>query len=88
MDKGTTMDSIMAAVSGSWRLACGGLLLVLALGGTTAARDSSSDGSDPTFKALLIDGREVAGRIVSFADSRSRSRPRRRRRRASPSTNW
>lgn len=64
------MNSIRAAVSGSWRLACGGWLLVLALCGTAAARDSSSDGSDPTFKALLIDGREVVGRIISFADSK------------------
>src|SRR4051812_703916 len=64
------MNSIRAAVSGSLRPACGGLLLVLALGGTIAARDSSSGGSDPTFKALLIDGREVVGRIISFADSK------------------
>jgi NPCBM/NEW2 domain len=70
MDEEGTMKSFRAAVGGSLRLACGGWLLVLALAGPTPGRDSSPEGSDPIFKALLIDGREVTGRIVSFADSK------------------
>jgi hypothetical protein len=70
MDKVATMKSSRTAASGSWWLACGGWLLLLAMAGRAPAGDSSTDGSDPTFKALLIDGRELTGRIVSFDDSK------------------
>jgi hypothetical protein len=70
MDEEATMNSFWAAGGGSLRLVCMGLLLLLSLDDRTQARDSSPDGSDSAFKALLIDGREVPGRIASFADSK------------------
>jgi hypothetical protein len=70
MHEEAKMKSFWAAASGSLRPACGGILFVLALAGWTRGRGSSTDGADPSFKALLIDGREVAGRIVSFADAK------------------
>ncbi len=45
------------------------LLLILLPGGPAPARDSSTDGADPIFTALLIDGRSPSGRIVSLAES-------------------
>jgi hypothetical protein len=45
------------------------LLLTLLPGGRAPARDSSTDGADPIFTALLIDGRKPSGRIVSLGES-------------------
>jgi NPCBM/NEW2 domain len=66
MDKEPMIKSLGAAPGAPWRPACAGVLLVMALGGRTPAGDGSQDGSDTAFKALLVDGREVAGRIVAF----------------------
>lgn len=53
---------------GLFRMAGVALLLAAALAGRAAARDITSDASEATFKALLIDGREATGRIVAFGD--------------------
>jgi NPCBM/NEW2 domain len=45
------------------------LLLTLLPGGRAPARDSSTDGADPIFTALLIDGRSHSGRIVSLGET-------------------
>jgi hypothetical protein len=52
-----------------WRPVPLALLLVLFLAGRTRAWDSSQDGSDSFFTALLIDGRTPAGRIVSLGEA-------------------
>jgi hypothetical protein len=53
----------------SLRASCVAMLVWLAVGGEAPARDTSPDDSDPAFVALLIDGRSIVGRIVSFGDS-------------------
>jgi NPCBM/NEW2 domain len=63
------MNSSRAAGCGSLRLACLASLLVAALDGRVLARDSSTGGSDPAFRALLTDGRELTGRIVSIGEA-------------------
>jgi NPCBM/NEW2 domain len=69
MNEADIMRSLTTAKSRRLRMSVMAALLVLAFSGDSPARDSSTDGSDPAFVALLTDGRNVTGRIVSFEDS-------------------
>jgi hypothetical protein len=62
--------SCSSGAIGALRLACPALLIVLGVAGRTAAGDRSPDSSDPLFKAVSIDGRDVTGRIVALEDSK------------------
>jgi NPCBM/NEW2 domain len=45
------------------------MLVLLTLAGRSTAGDPSADGSEPSFSALMIDGRTATGRIVSFGEA-------------------
>src|SRR5262245_24247854 len=63
------MKSSRAAATVVLRLVSIACLIAASLSGRAPARDSSSDDAEASFKALLIDGRETTGRIVSFGDA-------------------
>lgn len=63
------MRSFRATGGGALGAACVGWLFLAALGGRAPAGEDVQDGPEPVFKVLLIDGRELAGRIVSFGGS-------------------
>jgi hypothetical protein len=56
--------------SGLVRPACSALLILLVIAGRAPAGDGLPDSSDPVFKALLTDGRDLTGRIASLGDSK------------------
>src|SRR5262245_16554843 len=62
---------LLRSAAGGAGLAAGfaGLIVFLATG-WSPARGGTSDTTDPLFKAALIDGREVSGRIASLDDSK------------------
>jgi hypothetical protein len=66
MQKDETRRSSVDPLRGWLRVASRALVMTLALAGRGSAWDGSPDGSEPTFKALMIDGRTTSGRIVSF----------------------
>lgn len=52
------------------RLACIALVIAAALGGRAPARGGVADDEDAAYRALLVDGREVAGRLAAIGDAR------------------
>ena len=60
------MKSIGASVAVGSRLAVAGALVFAGLAAWIPGRAIGQEAADPVFKALLIDGREVVGRIVSI----------------------
>jgi hypothetical protein len=70
MDEDDMMPSSRPTPSGSLRKACSALLIVLLVAGRAQAGDGLPDSSEPVFRASLIDGRDVVGRVASLGDSK------------------